>query len=270
MSLRLFRILFSQALERLFSYRVNFWVQFWGSALTEIVIAYLLWSSVYQAQGVEAIGGYTLTQMMVYYLLISFVGRIIRGMENYDISRDIYEGSLTRFLLYPHNYFFFKYADHLSYTVIGAGQAILACVVTVIFFPNAFDVFQFNILSLPVIFISLFFASVFHFMLMTLLELASFWADNVWSLLVMARFVISFFGGFYLPLTLFPESLLKVLKYTPFPSLTYIPIQYLMGAATISELLFSFCVLLVWIVILWALMAVVWGRGQYKFSGVGQ
>lgn len=268
--MRLFGVLLRQSLSRIFSYRVNFWVQFWGSAITEVLIAYFLWFSLFEAQGVTEIGGYSFQEMMIYYLLISFVGRLIRGIENFEISKEIYEGTLTRYLLYPHNYFTFKFADHLAYTGIGLLQAFIAGGLVSIFFPEALKVLRFEWIHLPVYLVSILLASIFHFMLMSLLELVAFWADNVWSLLVMARFIISFFGGFYLPLALFPQALQSALAWTPFPALTFLPVQYLMGKVAYSDLIQGLFILVFWILVLAMMMSLVWARGKYKFSGVGQ
>lgn len=270
MSVRLFLLLLQQSLERLFSYRVNFWLQFWGSALTELAVAYLLWSSVFESQAQTQFGGFTFQQMMVYYLLISFVGRVIRGRENFEISSDIYEGSLTRYLLYPHNYFLFKLADHAAFMLLGALQSVVAFTLAFLLFSDGLSLLQFDWGYFPFVLSTLLMAGVFYFLLMTLLELVAFWADNIWSLLVMARFTIAFFGGFYLPLSLFPNFLQKALFFTPFPALTYVPVQFLLGQSTPADLIQSQFVLLVWTAALVSVVAIVWSRGQYKFSGVGQ
>lgn len=270
MSLRLFTLLLQQSLERLFSYRVNFWLQFWGSALTELAVAYLLWSSIYISQNQVEFGGFRFEEMMIYYLLVSFITRVIRGRENYEVSSDIYEGTLTRYLLYPHNYFLFKFADHGAFMLLGVLQTALALALAFVLFPEGLSVIQIDFLGVPLILFSLLSAGLFYFLLMTLLELVAFWADNIWSLLVMARFTIAFFGGFYLPISLFPELLQDILQFTPFPALTYLPVQYLMGRIELQQLLFANFILLFWTAGFSLLVATVWSRGQYKFSGVGQ
>ncbi len=266
----LFWSLFKQSLAKIFSYRVNFWINFWGSAIIEILIAYALWFSVFEYQQVKQIGGYSFEQMMLYYLLVSFIGRVVRGTEHFEVSTDIYEGNLTRYLLYPHNYFKFKYAEQLGYTAVGVVQSGVAITLFYYLFPQAFANVQLSFVSLPVYLLTIWLASVFYFLVMTLLELVAFWADNVWSLLVMARFAVSFLGGLYLPLSLFPEAMQQALTYTPFPALTYLPISYLMGGASFAALMNSIYVLLFWILILSMMMAFVWGRGKYRFSGIGQ
>lgn len=233
-------------------------------------MAYLLWASIFAAQGTNEISGYSFKQMIFYYLIVSFVGRIIRGAENFEVSTDIYEGTLTRYLLFPHNYLQFKYANHLAYTSIGLVQAATVLIILQFVYPQVLESMHMEWVYWPLYIMAIFIASLFYFLLMTLLEMFAFWADNVWSLMVMARFTISFFGGFYLPLTLFPEVLQDLLKYTPFTALTYIPVRFLMGELVVTELLMALVVLLIWIAIVGLLMSFVWSKGRLRFSGVGQ
>ena len=66
----------------------------------------------------EAYGGggqSALEAMIVYYVAAILLGKLVKGNErDRSISEDIYEGSLTRYLLYPSSYIAFKYAEHLG------------------------------------------------------------------------------------------------------------------------------------------------------------
>jgi ABC-2 type transport system permease protein len=101
------------------------------------------------------------------------------------------------------------------------------------------------------------------------IELISIWADNIWSLMVMARFLCFFFGGAYIPLTFFPEILQTIITFTPFPYLVSLPINAMMGRLSLQEMIYGVIVLLVWSLIFNWLAKRLWGKGQYHYSGVG-
>ena len=50
---------------------------------------------------------------MLYYLLVPLIARMIRGEESRFLSDDIYEGGLTRYLVYPLSFLQYKYVSLL-------------------------------------------------------------------------------------------------------------------------------------------------------------
>ena len=48
--------------------------------------------------------GYTFGALMLYYLMVPLVERVVNGQEMGFMSGEIYDGGLTRYLLYPVSY----------------------------------------------------------------------------------------------------------------------------------------------------------------------
>ncbi|TWW08287.1 hypothetical protein E3A20_25830 [Planctomyces bekefii] len=99
--------------------------------------------------------------------------------------------------------------------------------------------------------------------------MVAFWAENVWSLNVMLMFAIRLLGGALLPLTLFPSWAQEYLSYTPFPYLVSFPIRALMGQVSADEWMGGMGILAMWTVFTVALGALIWRRGQLRYTGVG-
>jgi ABC-2 type transport system permease protein len=269
MTKTLWLALLSQDLRRTFSYRVNFWLQFFTQTIGEIAVAYFLWKAIFLANGVETIGGYTLGGMVNYYIFVALAGRLIRGREQFLVSTEIYEGGLTRYLLYPVGYFHFKLTEHTGFLFLAILQVVLGVVVLGSLFPSDAGAFlKWDHLLLG--FLASITASYFYFLLLISVELVSFWADNVWSLSVMMRFIVAFLGGLILPLSLFPDWATDLLVYSPFPALGSIPVRLFIGDANWMDFVEAQLLLLVWLVPLHLTLKTVWSRGVRQYTGVGQ
>ena len=109
---------FSLELRKAFSYRSDFWANFVGVVLTELGVAYFLWRAIFAVRQVDSIGGYTFRGMVLYYLLVPLFTRLMRGNEQGYMSNDIYDGSLSRYLVYPVSFLGSKYLSHLSEAAI--------------------------------------------------------------------------------------------------------------------------------------------------------
>jgi len=219
---QLFGRVLSLESRKLMSYRVDFWLNVLVSFATQLAVAYFVWLAVFEHTRSETIGGFTFAGMVLYYILVILLGRIVRGQErDMAVSTDVYEGALTKYLLYPTDYFGFKYAAHLGDLVPG------------------------------------------------LVQLVSFWADNVWSLNVMLRFSTELLGGLMLPLSLFPQWTQDLLVWTPFPYLFYVPVMVLLGEVGVVEWAQGLAVAAGWIVVASLIALRVWRRGTLSYTGVG-
>lgn len=268
MSARAIFSLFSMELRKIFSYRVDFWVQFLGTLIVQFVVAWFLWSSVFRSQGLTQVGGYSFHELMFYYLLVPLVDRLNRGYDNFVLSREIYDGSLTRYLLYPLPFFGFKYVGQIARAVISFLQLMLGFIVfaAVYGLPESYHAPAWMILSG---FALCGLAGLCYFFLAAMIEMVAFWADNVWSLMVMLRFLIQMMGGALLPLELYPQWARDALMLTPFPHLLAVPVRFFMGHASLPDLWFSLGVLSGWTLVFWIGCRLVWRAGTKGYTGVG-
>jgi len=212
--------------------------------------------------------GFTLPDMALYYLLVPLIERAVMGMEMNHISGEIYDGTLTRFLLYPVSFFRFKYVSSLAQSAVYAGQmAVLTGLFLLIFgIPPAF---HFTFLSLFLSLLAMGASTLLYFAMSACLEMIAFWADNVWSIMVLNRMVLHFLGGGLLPLAFFPENLQVFLKFTPFPYFVSFPLRLLMGGLPPGDIPSGFGVLAFWTVAFSLGALWIWRRGSRQYSGVG-
>ncbi len=259
---------FTMELRRILSYRVDFWIQFLGSIAAQLGVAYFLWRAIFDQRDIERIGEFSFPGLMLYYLLAPLIGRTIRGAEMGSISEEIYEGTLTRYLIYPVSFFRYKFASHLAYTSLFLAQAGAAMLLFGIFFGFPDD-FVFSPTSLFVAIVSCVLATYLYFALIASIESVAFWADNVWSLVVIVRFATGLFGGAMIPLSLFPSWAQELLVFMPFAYFISFPVRTVLGLNAPEAWIRGLLVLIGWSCAATLVLGVVWNRGKYRYTGVG-
>lgn len=256
---------FTLELRKMLAYRLDFWITFFGTVVVQFLVAYCLWSVVFSSQGLQEIQGYSFPALLLYYLLVPLLERIF-CLHSWDIiSTEIYDGSLSRYLVYPVSPFLYKLSLRLAAVLIGTMQTVLVLWV--------YQAFQHEkLLSLPWVLLGLgvaWISSYLVFTFMFLIDLIAFWAENVWNVQVMLRLTMQIAGGALLPLTLFPQAVRDFLMLTPFPYIYSFPAEVFLGRISLDQLPRVLSIQCFWAVFLTFCCFVVFRRGLRSFTGVG-
>ncbi len=255
-------------LKKALSYRLDFWIFFFFGTATEIGVAYFLWKAVFESQITTVMAGYSFHAMVFYYLFASFSIRISRGSERGYISQEIYDGSLTRYLLYPVSFLGYKFVTHFAQQLLGIFQLFVAFGILILLLGLPPDQ-NVTIGSFFAGILTCLLAGVLHFAMTSCLELVAFWQDVIWNLMVMLRFIVGLLGGGMIPLAFFPEWGQKLVQLTPFPVLIAFPVKVFFGQITFIEWLSGVGMIAAWTVVFAAIAFFVWNRGIKQYSGVG-
>lgn len=254
--------------RKLMSYRFDFWINSVVGTLAQFALVYSLWAAILGDSGARA-AGYSFDGIVLYYVLVILLGKLVGSSFNQgDVSQDIYEGSLSRYLLFPCSYFIFKYAQRLGGTTPAVLQVFVLGVLYLSILPFPEDV-ELGIQNVAMGCVSLASASLLFYSISWLLQLVAFWADNVWSLVVMMLFIGRLLGGAMIPLSMFPEWSQAWLTALPFKYLYGFPVDTIMGQVPASEWAQGLGISLVWIVVFGSASIGVWKRGMRNYSGVG-
>lgn len=256
----------SAEIRKILAFRTDFWVTFIGQTVIQILIARALWQSIFESSGNEMMEGFTLKTMTLYYLLVPIGSKMLTGENVGFLSREIYDGTFNRYLLFPLSFFHYKTLTYLTYSAFYGLQFMLVFISYYLLNGGIGADHSINLLMGIIMFMI---ASFAYLNISLFVELISLWADNIWTLMVMVRFFVFFFGGAYVPLAFFPESMQKILEFTPFPYLISLPIKSAMGIATQPELLNGSFFLIVWAVFFRMAAKALWMKGQYRYNGVG-
>jgi ABC-2 type transport system permease protein len=266
---RLFTHVLSIQARKVMSYRADFWTNAVVTFFVEMAIAWFLWTAIFRETGRATIGGFTEDGMIVYYLAAILLGKLARGSEqDINVATDIYEGALTKYLLYPSSYFGFKYAEFLGtalpalveFALFGAAALLLLDVPPDVHVTPASALMAAGAVAV---------ANLLYFVLIFPMQEVAFWADNVWTLNVMFRFASQMLGGFLLPLSLFPDWSQPGLAVLPFRFLYYFPAMTLIGRVSFAEWAAGMALALGWCAAVGGVSYVVWRRGTRQYTGVG-
>lgn len=252
------------ALSKSLNYKINFLILMVVPVLVFFVIKYNLWHSIYAVHSYKEIQGYSLDMMIEYQFWILIFDFFVRShFFGGNIAREIRMGKISTFLLYPFSFISYQLSlfvsDKLIQIFIGAFSLLLALGFGWVDLPSVKALFQTGVF--------VFMVSAFWFFTQMIVGFVSFWLEETWSLNVSIRFISAFFAGSIIPLDLYPEMMTRILMWTPFPYLTYVPVRILMGEAV--DVGSSFLVLLVWLVVLFFCVQWIWKKGLKLYTGTG-
>jgi ABC-2 type transport system permease protein len=251
-------------LKKIVSYRVEFWLGFAGNVLSQFGVAFFLWKAVFSARDVQEIGGYTFGALMLYYLLVPLMERVVHGQEMGYISGEIYDGGLSRYLIYPIAYFRIKYVTHLAQSTVFLFQLFLAMALFLAVFHAPFALSWSTVgKTIPVLVCS----GMLFFAMSVNLEMLAFWADNVWSVSVLNRMISHLLGGGLIPL--FPLWAQSVLDWLPYSKLVSFPIRCLLGQVGASEWIRGLGLTAMWAGLFAITGSLLWRKGLKAYTGVG-
>ncbi len=267
MSPRLFLSIAGLELRKRLTYRADFWINAWVGLAIQIAVSAVLVEGVLAATGQGAFAGWTRLQFVAYFVLANFVAKVVATAEfEHAIAQDIYDGSLSRHLLYPASYALFKLAQHVGSAV----PALLQAASFICWMPFAFGLPPGISWSSVAMFVpALVLAVLLQFSLIVPLQAVAFWADNVWSLMVAHRMISRFLGGVFLPLSVFPAWAQPGLEWLPYRYLFAFPVEVLLGRVGPSAWAAGMSIALAWGLLMVAITRLTWRRGDLQYTGVG-
>ena len=200
-------------------YRFGFIATIVGNILY-MVIAYYLWTSVYDGQ--EVINGLSFDQTFLYVALASTVFILFNTYVDWLMSFEIREGRITNYLVKP--------IDHqLAVLAYGGGRTILNILIvtvpTALLLTFAFGVaipVGVGLLLFPV---SLFLAFLISFCFDYAVGLTGFYTESIWGLVTVKETLILALSGALIPIQFFPEGLQNLLRWLPFSAIYHTPLM---------------------------------------------
>lgn len=259
--------IFKLGLQNTAAYRTNF---FFGALfnLVPLVAAIAMWRAIF-AGGKETIAGYTLAEMLSYYLIATLVGMTTAVTEDeWQIATDIKDGGISQSLVRPIRYFGYRLCLFLANRLIYTAVALLPMAAIVAWnfrylLPPA------NLLSLVGFVCSLALSALLQFLLAYLTALLAFWVLEISTFSFMLLATQRLASGEMFPLDLLPSWLNHLLLLTPFPYCMFFPVSVYMGRVNAASLVQGLAMQGIWIVMLFGLARVIWHRGLRTYTAVG-
>ncbi len=259
--------IFKLGLQNTAAYRTNF---FFGALfnLVPLVAAIAMWRAIFDG-GKEIIAGYTLAEMLSYYLIATLVGMTTAVTEDeWQIATDIKDGGISQALVRPIRYFGYRLclfsANRLIYTAVA-----LLPMAAIVAWNSRYLLPPANLLALVGFVCSLALSALLQFLLAYLTALLAFWVLEISTFTFMLLATQRLASGEMFPLDLLPSWLNHLLLLTPFPYCMFFPVSVYMGRVNSAALVQGLAMQGIWIVMLFGLTRVVWHRGLRTYTAVG-
>jgi len=226
-----------------------------------------IWTAVYQGQ--ETVGGFELDQMLRYYGITTIVYYLTMDFADWNLQMHIRKGSFLTFMLRPLHHRFFALSQKVGHRILGFFLEFLP--IWLIF------AFLFKMVLIPAYplwtVISILLGFLMFFFLNYSVGILAFWlvrTDGIRGLISFFRDVLA---GVFIPLTLFPGFIQKILFFLPFQFTSYVPARVFLGSYELAGQSFSIPQIVgiqaVAVVLMWGLSQWLWSMGVRKYTGVG-
>jgi len=248
-------------------YRLN-WVFSILCVIVPLLGLLLFWRAVYSASPGSQLRGYTIRDMMTYYLIARLVGDAVSA-EWWEIGQNIRDGKLHLFVIRPIGYVGYYFARML-------GTNVPSLIVTLgMFTPIIVGLAALDMLSVAsgwslLLFVpSLIAAVVLGFLIGMASQLTAFWTGEMQGMESLRRVLTGVLMGAYFPLDLLGPGLRSIASYLPFYYQLYFPTELLIGKRTMPQVGLGLAIQALWIVLLVLLVRTLWSRGMRRYQSVG-
>ncbi len=95
-------------------------------------------------------------------------------------------------------------------------------------------------------------------------QMTAFWLVNIWSVVTIKNVFVHVLSGAMIPLWFMPDWMQGVIKYTPFSSIYFTPVQIYLGQLKAGEIVEKCVLQLFWIAAIYLIGDLLWRMGQKK------
>lgn len=234
--------------------------------ITKILFAYLLWGMVFQYK--EMVGQFTFHGMLSYYIISSFLSQLemSEGISN-EIHDRIRNGTFSKYMVIPieiEKYFMaMEFGIVLFYIIFDFVAAVIWVFVFQIQFAFAADVLLIICAVVMTILGMIFMVQLNYFL--GLLTLKYY---GIGTFLMIKNNLVALVTGSIVPLALFPEMVVGIMRLLPFYYVSYLPAMLFTGMCK-DEAIAGIVVIACWCLVMQFIINVVWKKYLRKYDGVG-
>lgn len=201
----------------------------------------------------DLVGGFTLNQILFYYLFVRVVSEIVDSKLSFRINDMTLDGTVSNLIIKP-----VLIKPFLLFQDLGS---VLVDVIIKIFFYIGFFLVIFGNLNIRVTYIPLFAISmvlsiIIGFNVVLLMGMMAFKIDNAKALIYTFRRIVLFLAGGVLPLSFFPSLFQTVLSYLPFKYMVDLPINILLSEIPVASIVDALIIQLIWGFGLWVFTSI--------------
>ena len=254
-----------------FAYRAQYYFTLFLNPLRFLIIIFI-WGAIYSQNSIDIIQGYSYENLITYFILtnISFTliyNQVTEKMEEYNKK-----GDFMVFMIKPWTFFKLSLVMTIYKRIFASFAEILPLIIILILFFKDYFIMGnilFYIMSIGLAFF-------ISYLLAMIIGALAFWMISIRSLTWLLNFIISIFAGLYVPITFFPNVLVRILDFLPFKYMIFVPINIYLGKIPVSldngflgSVWYSLSMQIFWCLMLYFIVVVFWKVSLKRFGGVG-
>jgi ABC-2 type transport system permease protein len=231
-----------------------------------------LWSAIYSAGGKDPgrrVNDYTYQNMIAYYLLV-LVSRAFSSMPGLaeGIALEIRDGTIKKYLTQPIDMLGYLFWHRLAHKLVYYAIATVPFGLVFWLCRGYFDGWP-DGLTIAGWIVALLLSFVLGFLMESLIGLIGFWFLEVSSLVFIYMMITFFLSGQMLPLDWLPAVVTRPLEFLPFKYLAYFPAAIMLHRYSHAQLAFELCILVGWVVALFAACRIAFALGLRRYGAYG-
>lgn len=230
----------SKAFQRSLTYRLEYYVGL-VNAFLYIFIFTSVWKTVAR-ESPGALGGWSEGKLIQYAVLSTLI-KVSFGRNENLIQNKIKSGDIIYDILKPFSFVVMALSDSIGISLFQLfARAIPLLVFSMLFFGFIPDVTWITFLKfLPVYLMSF----IIYISIGSLISSLAFFFTEIFSFMILYFALVSLMSGAILPLTFFPDFMVEIISWTPFPYLFFYPTSVLLNTPSnlaYDELIFRYLV----------------------------
>jgi len=228
------------------------------------LITLFLWMGVFDSH--SSFGSYSKDRLLSYLLYSSLVTAFIASSRVSSLAAEIQNGGIMNLLLKPFSIFGYYAATDAADKLTNVFFGLIEFSLIIYFFkiplvaPQQIGWFLLFLVS----------AVCISFSINLMLSFVGFWTPEVWAPRFLFLMLVTFVSGAYFPLDLLPPLAYRILLFTPFPYLYFMPTKILIDGVQNAYFIQQIACSLGWAIGLFYLAQIVWKKGIKDFSFWGR
>ena len=263
------RINWINALE----YRANALIGLFA-ILSGLFIEYQIWTLIFDSNNYSTISidgvekGYNFEQLIVFIFLSIIVGQLKSSwVTSSEMILEIRQGLINKYLIRPVSYFWYHFMMFIGINSLYFIVYMSLLILFVYIFPGM--IFQ-TFISIFGFLVTLILSIYLSYCIYFIMVCFAFWFGEVRSIVVAYNVGMLMISGQYIPIRLFPEEVLSIVKWTPIPYLVDLPVSIATGIIPQNQWISSISIGSIWCLILTAICFIIYKQGIKGYEAYGQ
>lgn len=227
------------------------------------LLFFVVYWSIYKALygGADTVDGITFSMVTTNFIIVLGLNSAFSKNEMF-LQDKIKQGTIANELLKPVNFKLRMLFEDLGEGFFRVTFNFLPIVIIAAFFAQLQT--PSSILNLILCLVSVLLGYIVLWLISFIVQSWSFWLFNVWGLITIKNVFVNILAGAFIPMWFMPDWLRNFIKFTPFDSIYFTPVQLYLGELQGYEILINFARQIMWIIILYAIGELCWRKGIKK------